>query len=335
MKTKKLLVAMVLILLTVGMVFAAGQTDKGAAQKQFSLRLGHDQSSGHPFDLGAKRFAENVEKATNGNVKITIYPSSQLGDSSEQIEGLKMGTLDMAVAAFSHVASFVPELDLFGAPFLFVDEEHFTNVFTGEVGDLLDKASQDRYGIHLLSTFTSGYRLLFNNKRLVEDSEDLAGMKIRVMGGEANALTWSVFGALPTPMPYSEVYSALQAGVIDGAENEPVSVLMNRFYENAPYFAMTRHLVTPLGLFISGATYKKLPAEYQQIVKEEAVKAAEWEMEYITAENMKAIAEMEKMGVKVSYPDVSVFQAEGRKIQDQVAKKLNLTDLLEKVRAAE
>jgi len=335
MKTKRLIVAMILVLLVVGVLSAAGQAEKAGAQKEYVLRLGHDQSTGHPYDLGAKYFADNVEKATDGAVKIVIYPSAQLGDSAEQIEGLRMGTLDITVAAFAHAASFIPELDLFGAPFLFVDEAHFSNVFNGEVGEILDKASKDHYGIRLLSTFTSGYRLLFNNKRPVKTAEDLVGIKVRVMGGEANAMTWSVFGALPTPMPYSEVYSALQAGVIDGAENEPVSILMNRFYENAPYFALTKHLVLPMGVFISGDVYDKLPADYQRILKEEAVKAAKWEMTYITAENVKAIAEMEKMGVQVTTPDPSVFQAQGKEIQNLVAKKLGLIELLEKVRAAE
>lgn len=331
---KKALVLLAIVALVGSSVlFAAGQGE-ASGSKVYNLKLGHDQSSGHPYDLGAKRFAENVEKATNGAVKISIYPAAQLGDSAEQIEGLRMGTLDISVAAFAHAASFIPELDLFGAPFLFVDEEHFANVFDGEVGEILNKASQDRYGIHLLSTFTSGYRLLFNNKRPVMTADDLRGMKIRVMGGEANALTWSVFGALPAPIPYSEVYSALQAGVIDGAENEPVSIKLNRFYENAPYFALTKHLVLPMGVFISDRTLKSLPQEYQRIIKEEAVKAAQWEREYITEENMKSIEEMAAMGVKVTEPDASAFQSMGMGIQDMVAEKLGFTDLLQKVRAA-
>ena len=332
MKRKLLLLCTIFMIFSLTL-FAAGQSD-AKAEKVYELKLGHDQSSGHPYDMGAKKFAEGVEKATNGAVKISIYPAAQLGDTPEQIEGLKMGTLDISVAAFSHVASFIPELDLFGVPFLFVDDDHFEKVFDGEVGEILDKASRDRYGIHLLSTFTSGYRLLFNNKRPVNTTDDLRGMKIRVMGGEANALTWSVFGAIPTPLPYSEVYSALQAGVIDGAENEPVSVKLNRFYEKAPYFALTKHLVLPMGVFISDRSLKKLPEEFQAILKEEALKAAKWERVYITEENMNSVDEMRSFGVKVTEPEASAFQEKGKSIQDSIAKKLGLVDLLEKVRAA-
>jgi tripartite ATP-independent transporter DctP family solute receptor len=302
---------------------------------KYELRLGHDQSIGHPYDLGVKEFAEKVSAATNGEVKITIYPSAQLGDTAEQIEGLRMGSLDMSLAAFSHASQFIKELGIFGAPFLFTDDAHFAAVFDGEVGEILNQASLNRYKVSLLSTFTSGYRLLFNGKREVKSQSDLTGLKIRVMGGQADALTWEVFGAIPTPMPYSEVYSALQAGVIDGAENEPSSILRNKFYETAPYFTLTKHLVLPMGLFISEKSLNNLPENFQKIVKEEAKKAAVWERAYITVKNAEAIEEMTaKYNVKVSTVDTTVFMEKGIPIQDQVAKKLDLEDLLMKIRKA-
>jgi tripartite ATP-independent transporter DctP family solute receptor len=332
---KKMIGITLLIAVILSPIYSGGKQEATGGEKQIVLRLGHDQSNGHPYDLGVKRFAEEVEKRTNGAVAIKIYPSAQLGDSPEQIEGLHLGTLDLSLAAFSHVAGFVKELDLFGAPFLFENEEHFSAVFNGEVGEILDRACQEKYDIRLLSTFTSGYRLLFNSKRPIKSINDLKGLKIRVMGGESNSLTWSVFGAIPTPLPYSEVYSALQAGVVDGAENEPVSIMMNKFYEAAPYFALTDHLVLPMGLFMSGKVMQDLQAEYQEIIKEAAQNAAIWERDYITEKNMSSIKEMEeKFGVVVTRPDKTVLMERGRPIQDQMAKKLGLEDLLEKVRAA-
>lgn len=301
----------------------------------FELRLGHDQANGHPYDLGAKRFAERVAAATGGAVVVQIFPAAQLGDSPEQIEGLRLGTQDLAVAAFSHASQFCTAFGLFGVPFLFEDEAHFAAVFDGEVGDILDASCRERYKVSLLSTFTSGNRLLFNGRRPVESAADLAGLKIRVMGGEADARTWQIFGAIPSPMPYSEVYSALQAGVIDGAENEPVSVLANRFYEAAPYFALTDHLVLPMGLFISERTLLRLPEASREIVRREARAAAVWQRELITLRNAQALAEMrEKHGVRVSDLDADELRARGAVIQDQMAAKLGLEDLLEKVRAA-
>lgn len=321
--------------LTVALTVALGLGTAAMAQ-DYTLRLGHDQSDGHPYDLGVERFAEAVSEATNGAVEIKIYPAGQLGDSAEQIEGLKIGTQDLALAAFSHASQFCKELGMFGAPFLFRDADHFAAVFNGPVADELDAACKDRYGIDLLSTFTSGYRLLFNGKRPVAGQDDLEGLKIRVMGGEADAMTWEVFGAIPAPMPYSEVYSALQAGVIDGAENEPASILANKFYEAAPYFTLTRHLVLPMGLFASDAALSKLPPEYQDIIRDEARKAAEWQWAFMADRNASALEEMkEKYGVTVAEVDPASFQSKGEPIQDQVAEKLGLTDLLAQIRAAE
>lgn len=308
---------------------------RGGGGGGLQLRLGHDQPAGHPYDLAAQRFARGVEDATGGAIRIAIFPAAQLGDSAEQIEGLHLGTLDLAVAAFSHASQFCPELGVFGAPFLFESERHFAAVFDGEIGVELDRACSTRYGVRLLSTLTSGDRVLFNGRRAVERASDLAGLKIRVMGGEADALTWQAFGAIPVPMPYSEVYSALQAGVIDGAENEPVSVLTNRFYEAAGHIAPTRHLVLPMGLFISDRTLGRLPETDRAIVREQARQAAHWERTAMAERNAAALVEMQqKYGVRVSQLDSTALREKGRPVQDRVAERLQLQDLLAKIRAA-
>lgn len=316
----------------VGAAFVASACSNDGSE--IVLRLAHDQTEAHPYHLAAVRFAERVEEATQGAVQVRIFPAAQLGDSPEQVEGLHLGTLDLAIAAFSHASQFCPELGLFGASFLFEDDEHFATVFDGEVGDILDRACHQRYSVRLLSTLTSGPRLLFNGRRPVDSAADLRGLKIRVMGGEADALTWQAFGALPVPMPYSEVYSALQAGVIDGAENEPVSVLSNRFYEPAPYFALTDHLVLPMGLFISDRTLQGLPEPYPEILREQASETAVWQRDFVAQRNAAALAEMqERYGAEVSSLSSAELRGRGISIQDRVAETLGLGSLLEKVRA--
>jgi tripartite ATP-independent transporter DctP family solute receptor len=298
------------------------------------LRLGHDQPAGHPYDLAATRFAQGVERAAGGRIRVTVYPAAQLGDSPEQIEGLHLGTLDLALSAFSHASQFCQELGLFGAPYLFKDEHHFAAVFDGPIGDELDRACGERYGLRLLATLTSGDRVLFNGRRSVEHASDLAGLKIRVMSGEADALTWQAFGAMPVPMPYSEVYSALQAGVIDGAENEPVSIVTNRFYEAARHVAPTRHLVLPMGLFISDRTLARLSDADRSMLREQAREAAQWQRTLMSERNAAALTEMQRYGVVVSHVDVEELRAKARPVQERVADTLQLRDLLAKVRAA-
>jgi tripartite ATP-independent transporter DctP family solute receptor len=307
----------------------------GGSTSGVTLRLGHDQAAGHPYDLAAARFARGVERATGGAVKITVFPSAQLGDSPEQFEGLHLGTLDLALAAFSHASQFCTELGLFGVPFLFESERHFAVVFDGPIGDELDRACGQRYGVRLLATLTSGDRVFFNDRRPVAGAADLAGLKVRVMGGEADAMTWQAFGAIPVPMPYSEVYSALQAGVIDGAENEPVSILSNRFYETAKHIASTRHLVLPMGLFVSERTLSGLPDAHRAVLREQARDAAQWERALMAQRNAEALAEMrDRHGVRVTEVDLTELRARGRPIQDRVAERLKLQDLLSRIRTA-
>lgn len=300
-----------------------------------TLRLGHDQPNGHPYDLAARRFARGIEEASGGRVRVAVYSAAQLGDSAEQIEGLHLGTLDLALAAFSHASQFCTELALFGVPYLFEDERHFAAVFDGPIGDELDGACGRRYGVRLLATLTSGPRVLFNGRRVVERAGDLAGLKVRVMSGEADALTWQAFGAIPVPMPYSEVYSALQAGVIDGAENEPVSIVTNRFYEAAPHIASTRHLVLPMGLFISERRLERLSEQDRAIVREQADEAARWQRALMTERNAAALEELQqRYGIRVSEPDIDQLRDKARPVQERIAEKLELQDLLARVRAA-
>ncbi|HWT30447.1 MAG TPA: TRAP transporter substrate-binding protein [Propylenella sp.] len=299
-----------------------------------SLRLGHDQPNGHPYDLAAVRFARGVEQASAGRVRVTVYSAAQLGDSPEQIEGLHLGTLDVALAAFSHASQFCPELGLFGAPYLFQHERHFAAVFDGPIGDELAEACSRRYRVRLLATLTSGDRVLLNGRRAVNHAADLAGLKVRVMGGEADALTWQAFGAIPVPMPYSEVYSALQAGVIDGAENEPVSIVSNRFFEAAGHIAPTRHLVLPMGLFISDRTLGRLSEADRTVIHEQARLAAHWQRTLMIERNAAALAEMQqRYGVRVSQVDTAELREKARPVQERVAERLQLRDLLAKVRA--
>ena len=307
----------------------------GGTREGVQLRLGHDQPPNHPYDLAATKFARGVEEASGGRIRVTVFPSAQLGDSPEQFEGLHLGTLDLTLAAFSHASQFCTELGLFGAPYLFENAKHFAAVFDGAVGEELEQACDRRYRVRLLATLTSGERVLVNGRRPVTGEADVNGLKIRVMGGEADALTWRAFGAIPVPMPYSEVYSALQAGVIDGVENEPVSIVTNRFYETARFISPTRHLVLPLGIFISARSLGRLAEADQAMVRTQARLAAEWQRTMMAERNTAALADMQsKYGVQLSEVNAALLREKGRPVQDYVASKLHAEDLLAKVRAA-
>lgn len=316
-----------------GMVLLTCCTNPKADDHAIILRLGHNTPSGHPYDLAAHKFADGVEMATNGQVRIKIYPSSQLGDTGDQLEGLLLGTLDFSIAATSFASEFIPELGLFSTPFLFDGVEHFGNVFDGKVGKMLDSLALLRYKISFIGALSSGDRAFFNSERAIENVDDLKGLKVRVMSGRADALTWEAFGAIPTPMPYSEVYSALQAGVIDGAENDPASILNNRFYETCPYLSLTNHLVLPMGIFASQRMLRRLSEEQREAVLHQAHLSGVWQRHFMEHQNSNAIATMRKdFGVKVSHPDRKEFLEKVRTLQDEVAKELNAQDILKQIR---
>lgn len=299
------------------------------------LRLAHNQPTGHPYDLGSRRFATGVGEATQGKVIVKIYPSSQLGDSPEQLEGLLLGTLDFSVAATAYASEFVPQFGLFSAPFLFADVEHFGTVFDGVAGKMLDSLAFEQYRIRFIGTLSSGDRIFFNSRRDVGDLADLNGLKVRVMSGKADAMTWGAFGAIPTPMSYSELYSALQAGVIDGAENDPASILANRFYEATPFMTVTNHLVLPMGIFASERTRKRVSPETWEIILQEAREAGAWQRLFMDQRNRDALETMQsEYGVTVSYPDRNTFIERVKTLQDEIAVELQATALLEQIRLA-
>jgi len=300
------------------------------------LRFAHNQPTGHPYDEAARRFAAGVEAATGGTVLVKIYPSSQLGDTVEQLEGLLLGTVDFSIAATAFASEFVPEFGLFSAPFLFEDVAHFGAVFDGETGAMLDALAKDRAGIRLVGMLSTGDRIFFNSRRAVEDISDLNGLIVRVMPGKADAMTWASFGAIPTPMAYSELYSALQAGVIDGAENDPASILSNRFFEACPYLSVTNHLVLPLGIFSGELTRRRVSEAAWRIILEEARKTSAWQRAYMDQRNREALRTMQTdFGVTVSYPERVAFTEKAQALQDQIADELGAGNLLEHIRRAQ
>ena len=323
-------------LLLLIIIYTGCAPQQNHSPEQVILRLGHNTPVNHPYDLAARKFAERVKSATNGDVQIKIYPSSQLGDSGDQLEGLLLGTLDFSIAASSFASEFIPEFGIFSVPFLFDDVDHFGAVFDGKVGKMLDSLAQIRYRIRFIGALSSGDRAFFNSSRKVENVADLNGLKVRVMSGKADALTWQAFGAIPTPMPYSEVYSALQAGVIDGAENDPASILNNRFYETCPYLSLTNHLVLPMGIFASQHAFHRLTERQWKIILQEALWTGKWQREYMEGQNLLAVQVMEKdFGVQISHPDRKLFMTMVNTLQDDFARELNAVELLRQVRVAQ
>lgn len=214
-----------------------------------TLRLNHNNPPDHPLHIAMEKMADRVEELTNGDIKIRIYANAQLGTQRESMELVQNCSLDMARSNTSELEAFDPDYAAFNLPFLFESEEHFWSVINGEIGDeVLENSTQ--YGFRGISFLTEGSRSFYANKPILSPA-DLAGMKIRVQPSPSAIRMVELLGASPTPISWGELYSALQQGVVDGAENNPTALTTGRHGEVVKHFSLDEHTMVPAVVVIS------------------------------------------------------------------------------------
>ena len=245
------------------------------------MRLAETHPKGYPTELGDEEFARLVKERSNGRIIIEVYPGSQLGEEKAVIEQVQFGAIDITRVSISPVAAFVPKLNAFQMPYLYRDSDHMWKVLKGDIGmELL--ASLEPFGFIGLGWFEAGARSFYNSKKPVYTPADLKGMKIRVQESELMLGLVRSFGAIPTPMPYGEVYSGLQTGVVDGAENNPPSYYSASHYEVAKYYTLDEHTMVPEIIIGSKISLGRLSKADQDLIKKAAMDAidyqrAEWD----------------------------------------------------------
>lgn len=258
------------------------------------------------FGAAATAFKTSVEGASQGRIKVEIFPAGALGGEREIAESLQLGSIDMAHTSTSVVGNFVPEVLIFDIPFLFRDSAHARAVVDGPIGaDILAKfPAKDLIG---LGFGENGFRHLTNNKRPVGSPADMSGMTIRTMENEIHIQAFKTLGARPTPIAWPELFAALQQGVVDGEENPLSNIVTAKFFQVQKYLSLTGHVYAPTVIMISPATWKKLPDADKAIVKEGVAKAI--------AAQRQAVDEYERSGIKT-------LQEQGMTIDQNVNKAL-------------
>lgn len=245
---------------------AAPAAETKAAGKTFVLRYAENQPEDYPTTQGAYKFAELLKEKTNGQVTVEIYHGAQLGDEKSVIEQLQFGGIDFTRVSLSPLAEFSKSLNVLQLPYLYRDAEHMWNVLESEIGDqFLDSVKSS--GMTGLSWYDAGARNFYNSKKEVKTLEDMKGLKIRVQESEMMMNMVKAIGAEPTPMAYGEVYSSLQTGVIDGAENNWPSFESTSHYEVAKYFVLDEHTRVPEMQLVSNKTLEKLEKEIPGITQ--------------------------------------------------------------------
>jgi tripartite ATP-independent transporter DctP family solute receptor len=283
--------------------------DLGICQeKQVVLKLGHAVAPEHPYHLGAVRYSELVAQRTKNKVKIDVYPSTQLGNERDMVEGLQLGTIDLVVTSTGPLGGFVPRIFVVDLPFLFRDREHAYKVLDGSIGrELLDAFSAK--GIRGLAFWENGFRQMTNSVRPIEKPEDLKGIKIRTMENKVHLSAFRAFGASPTPMAWSEVYTALQQKTIDAQENPIAIIYFQKIYEVQKYLALTGHFYSPAPLLMSLKAFNNLPKNIQKIMLDTAMDCATYERNLLRDNEAKQLAEIKAKGMLVTLPNKKPFQA--------------------------
>ncbi len=248
-----------------------------ATAADFTLKLGHIADAKNPYGQGADKFAELVKEKTGGAVEIKVFPSSQLGNQRDLIEGLTFGTVDMTLTSTAVFGNFVPEMGVLDLPFIFRDVPHAYTVMD-TVGMDVAKLAEPK-GIKTLAIMENGVRHMTNNRNPIKEPADMKGLKIRVMEQPVYIEMMKALGASPTPMAFSELYTALQKGVIDGQENPLAHIYTSRFFEVQKYISLTGHTYSGEPVLISMSVWNKLPEQHQKAIQEAATEARDWQRE--------------------------------------------------------
>jgi len=282
--------------------------DLGISQeKQVILKLGHAVAPEHPYHLGAVRYSDLVAQRTKNKVKIDVYPSTQLGNERDMVEGLQLGTIDLVVTSTGPLGGFVPRMFVVDLPFLFRDREHAYQVLDGPIGrELLDAFSAK--GMKGLAFWENGFRQITNSVRPIEKPEDLKGIKIRTMENKVHLSAFRAFGASPTPMAWSEVYTALQQKTIDAQENPIAIIYFQKISEVQKHLALTGHFYSPTPLLMSLKAFNNLSQNIQKIMLDTAMECATFERNLLRDNEAKQLAEIKAKGMQVTLPNKKPFQ---------------------------
>lgn len=310
---------------------APGQQESASvtpADKNVTLKMHHAGTDGDAYYQGAEKFAELANQYSDGTITIEIYPNSELASSANAVQGVQMGTIDIALESSMTEANFVDEMNVLNLPFLFTNYDKVWAVLDGEVGEILSQAAENA-GFKLLYFWDNGFRNMSNNVRPVNSVADLSGLKIRVPENEVYIATWEALGAIPTPMAWSEVFSSLQLGTINGQENPNGHMKSYNLTEVQDYFAITNHVYTAEPLIINLDTFNSLSEKQQNALLKAAQEAGDFERELRQQINEETIEYIREAGVEVTTPDLAEFQSAVQPVYSKYADKYG--DLLAKI----
>lgn len=271
------------------------------------LKLAHGLDSNHPVHKGMEYMAERLAEKSNGKLQIEIYPSQQLGTERQCLELLQIGSLAMTKVSGAVMENFAPKMKVLSLPYIFRDRQHIYDVQDSPIGKgLLTQSEQ--FWLRGLGYFDAGQRSFYTKDRPIRTPDDLNGLKIRVQESPIAMNMVRTMGGAPTPISWGELYTALQQGVVDGAENNPPSFYTSRHYEICKFYSLNEHTGVPDILVIGTVAWNRLSAEEQDWLQEAADEAIQFQRKLWIASEEEALTAVKDAGVTVIYPDKAPFK---------------------------
>ncbi|OIQ41854.1 MAG: C4-dicarboxylate ABC transporter substrate-binding protein [Bacteroidetes bacterium MedPE-SWsnd-G1] len=315
-------VALVLVLLT---LFSCS-----SVRQEKTIKLGHGLDMSHSVHKAMVMMQAELEKISDGELKIEIYPNQQLGSERQCLELLQIGSLGMTKVSAAVMENFSPDMKVFGLPFLFRNKEHAFKVLDGEIGKgLLNGA--EKYWLKGLGYYDSGSRSFYTKEKPVQTPADLEGLKIRVMESVTAMNMVSKLGGSPTPISWGELYTSLQQGVVDGAENNPPSFYLSRHYEVCKYYALDEHTTIPDVLIVSTHLWDSLNIQEQEWLQKAVDASVVYQRELWALAEQEALDAVVKAGVKVIRPDKNPFMEKVSSIYEEYKDDVKVYELLKEI----
>jgi tripartite ATP-independent transporter DctP family solute receptor len=290
------------------------------AQAQVEIKLGHVGEPGSLFQASADEFAKRANAKLAGRAKIVTFGSSQLGGDKEMIQKLKLGTLDMALP--STVMS--SEVDLFGIfemPYLVKDRAHMARIEKEIFWPKLEPEAQKK-GLTVLAVWENGFRQITNSKRPIKVPADLKGIKLRVPEGKWRVKMFQAYGANPSPMKFSELFTALQTGVMDGQENPLTQIYSAKLQEVQKYLSMSGHVYTPAYLTVGTKRWNELPPDVRKVLEETAKETQAFVYQAAAKDDTDLLGKLKAAGMQVNDVDQEAFVAASKPIYEEFGKEV-------------
>lgn len=299
-----------------------------------TIKLGHGLDVNHSVHKAMVKMGEDLEQISGGQMRLKVYPSQQLGTERECLELLQIGSLDMTKVSVGALENFSPKMKVLGLPFLFRSREHSFNVLDGPIGAELLKDGE-RFWLKGLAYYDAGSRSFYTKQTPVREPGDLQGLKIRVMESATAMNMVNELGGSPTPISWGELYTSLQQGVVDGAENNPPSFYLSRHYEVCKYYSLDEHTVLPDVLLASTHLWDRLSGQEQLWLREAANNSVPYQRELWKESEEEALAAVQAAGVTIIRPDKTLFAEKVSSVLESFKDDPEIYSLIKQIQATE